>query len=144
MPGGGDGLFVSDTDIPETSVGCMFEGPRVATDVKAAATGANTVFEGPQDVILRFIVGDRRISYGPYANDPLDELRVNAEIRYNRAYDRFEIWSLRHLYAHEEIFIAYGADFWYHHRGSIPLGRILYAYPAVADMIKEHGDPTSK
>jgi hypothetical protein len=58
-----------------------------------------------------YVVGDRTRSYGPYINDPLDEVRANVEL----------VWTGRELWVYtlrdgveagEELLLCYGGEWW--------------------------------
>jgi hypothetical protein len=50
--------------------------------------------------------------YGGWFNDPLNELAVNAEIRYDSHCDKYVVCTLTPLIPGQEIYIHYGIDYW--------------------------------
>ena len=72
--------------------------------------------------------GNPATSYGPYANDPLNEQIANAKITYRK--DKGEYWlqALGPIARFGEILTMYGFDFWIANN-IIPIEDIDCAYP---------------
>jgi hypothetical protein len=65
------------------------------------------------DPISHKIVYGSKLTFGPYANDPRDDLRVNAKIKYVNTTGKFGLYALEDdIEKGEEIFVAYGDDYW--------------------------------
>jgi hypothetical protein len=106
------GLMVTKPMIA-TQVICGYEGPEVMWN---ASDG--DVFEG-SDYTTRLITPDRSIcinghqrasSLGRYANDPIDERRVNAKIVWRKGIA--VLVATEPIAAGSEVFISYPKDFW--------------------------------
>jgi hypothetical protein len=143
IPNSGEGLFEAKGGvIKEGVVFALYHGPRYRGNLPTHLPTSDSIWEGPpcsDSGRGRWVVGDKSISYGPYANDSLDDSKVNAHIHYDSVRDRFVLKALCDIRAYEEIFIAYGAGFWYHHLHHAPYDAIMYNYRSgILNMLRDN------
>ena len=60
----------------------------------------------------QYIYGNPSTSYGPYANDPLNELHANAKIVWRSDVKQYWLRALGPIANRTEILIMYGIDYW--------------------------------
>jgi hypothetical protein len=120
-PDAGWGLFAS-VPITDKSIICEYAG---RIDAPSLLPPSHYVFsvrhrDGSVHTIDAFDpILNRVISYGGFANDPLDEHRENAE--WHTVGNRLFLRATRHIKAHEQIFVHYGAAYWADDSYGLPL-----------------------
>ena len=88
-----------------------------------------------------YVIGDKRTSYGPWINDPLDQNKVNCMIKYNKKKKRLEVQvGPLDIQSYGELFICYGEDFWGAHLDKAPLEKIVAAYYGVANRTQHRNE----
>ncbi len=113
LPNGGGGLFATKTirASAKTSI-CQYAGNFVDD---APADRGSYLFQIPDG---RFIDGDPLKGFGALSNDPRDDGRVNAQLRWNG--EAVMMYATEDIFAGEEIFISYGLEYWLHHIERLP------------------------
>jgi hypothetical protein len=81
----------------------------------------NGIYDSLVDGPHRYTITDFR-SYAYYANDPFDRPDlVNAKIVWDEDIRRGVLISTDTITRGEEIFLSYGADYWYHFHSTLPV-----------------------
>jgi hypothetical protein len=130
--GAGIGVFNGPRLKRAGSLVTDFTGPRFTNETEARQSNSDSIFQAPIGDI--FVVGDKSSSYGPWINDPLDAVKTNCRLIYNARNDTFEVYVLGDdIEPYNEIYIAYGEDYWKSHLDRAPIDQILSAYPAILE-----------
>jgi hypothetical protein len=129
IAGAGIGLFNGAKVKKERSFVTTFQGKRYHDEAAAKDSGSDSIFYEAEENI--YIVGDKKKSYGPWINDPLDAMKTNCQLKFNKKNHKFEIRVLEtDIEPYAELFIAYGSDYWRKHLDKAPIEKIIASYPA--------------
>ena len=102
----GHGLFATK-DLSEGTVICTY-GKLRTQDEEIDLHSADTIFRDKNGMS----VGDHNRDYGCWCNDPRDQSKVNAHIRFDKESKMYVIKLRWDVQADDEIFVDYGLDFW--------------------------------
>ena len=126
----GEGLFATKKFRVNQFI-CFYDGVRVKTREEMVAMDDSHEYlwsEGDGDDFICINAQNPDSGYGRYANDSLtpqhlqavDKVTDNAKIMYNPSLDRSKpviLRALREILPGEEIYVAYGGDYWSVYRG---------------------------
>jgi hypothetical protein len=124
IPGANRGLFtIKDREDKEYI--CPYTGTTEPKTERASAHSEYTFHDPRRNMILH---GNPATSYGPYANDPLDEHKANCKIRWRKDYQQYWLQAQGPIAGRTEILMMYGHEFW-EQSGTLPQELIDKAYP---------------
>ena len=124
LPGAQRGLFTTKEREDKEYI-CPYLGPLLDCDPSDLPTGEYNFFDPIRKVV---IIGNPATSYGPYANDPLDEQHANCKIVWRSARGQYWLKAEGPISVRTELLLMYGHEFWDHNQ-LIPQQVILRAYP---------------
>jgi hypothetical protein len=141
LPDAGHGLFAKKA-IKAGSYICDYDGELIdGTIYPPSFNKIDTGFWSQID--QKAVIGNRTFSYGPYINDPLNNIQINCKIRYNRARKVFEVIALdSKISAGSELYTSYGPAFWATRISSMPQlkNKILQRHPELSLEIVQEGE----
>ena len=123
IPNAGRGLFTI-RDRSDNEYICPYVGAQVEKNSNAP-TGQYSYQDTARGIIL---IGNPATSYGPYANDPLDEQKANCRIAWRQELQEYWLRAQGPIAASTELLLMYGHEFW-EWQGSLPADIITKAYP---------------
>ena len=124
LPGAQRGLFTTK-ERDDSEYICPYQGPIMTCDPDNIPTGEYNFYDPIRGVV---ILGNPASSYGPYANDPLDEQHANCRIAWRESMNQYWLRAEGPIADRSEILLMYGYEFWEHNQ-LIPQEVILRAYP---------------
>jgi hypothetical protein len=104
---------------------CPYLGQIQKRDRNQLTTGEYTFYDPTLD---QYVHGNPATSYGPYANDPLNERMANAKITFRKERNEYWLQALGPIACNSEILLMYGVDFWLANN-LIPTEVLDIAYP---------------
>jgi hypothetical protein len=107
IPGANRGLFTTKERHGSEYL-CPYLG-QIQKRTTHQPTGEYTYYDPAQD---QYVHGNPATSYGPYANDPLNEQIANAKITFRKEKDEYWLQALGPIACFGEILTMYGCDFW--------------------------------
>ncbi|NBO66508.1 MAG: hypothetical protein EBU88_16965, partial [Acidobacteria bacterium] len=111
LPDAGHGLFAT-RDLQEGMIVYTYGTLRpVENDTQLDIHSADTIFHEPQGISVR----NRNRDYGCWCNDPRDQSKVNAHIRWDAITHLYVVKLRWDVLDGDEIFVEYGPDYWKMH-----------------------------
>ena len=123
IPNAGRGLFKT-RDRSDTEFICPYLGAQVKKS-NDTPTGEYSYYDTTRGIVL---IGNPATSYGPYANDPLDEQKANCKIAWRQELQEYWLKAQGPIAASTELLLMYGHEFWEWH-GALQTDIINKAYP---------------
>jgi hypothetical protein len=124
LPGAQRGLFTTKERLDNEFI-CPYLGPLIKCDASNLPAGEYNFYDPVRNTI---ILGNPATSYGPYANDPLDEQHANCKIVWRESLGQYWLQAEGPIANRTEILLMYGYEFWQHNQ-SVPNEIITRAYP---------------
>ena len=111
----GLGLFAKK-GMKENEIICSYEGTEITQEQLNNSYGDRdyvaSAYCEPGSAVLKFIdARGRDDCYGRYANDPLDDLIVNAKIQWREG--KMVLVAMVEIEEGDEIYVSYSRDYWY-------------------------------
>ena len=124
LPGAQRGLFTTK-EREDSEFICPYLGPLISCDTSNLPAGEYNFFDPVRSIV---ILGNPATSYGPYANDPLDEQHANCRIAWRKNRGQYWLKAEGPIASRTELLLMYGHEFWEHNQ-LLPHEIILRAYP---------------
>ena len=88
---------------------CPYTGTIEPKTERASAHSEYTFYDPCRNMTLH---GNPATSYGPYANDPMDEQKANCRIRWRKDHQQYWLQAQGPIAERTEILMMYGHEFW--------------------------------